>query len=90
MNIVVTVAALICTGRPINDHGHPIGNPCGRQFAGPEVVNDGRGRPREATTADIREHARAAGWSTAGPPMCPACRRPDPAIARNLTRKDQP
>nr|MDT0658060.1 hypothetical protein [Micromonospora sp. DSM 115978] len=77
---------LICQGRPVFGDGLTVGEQCGRQYRCPDYVNDGTGRPRLATVADQDQHARAAGWSVAGPPMCPACRRPDPAITRDLTQ----
>lgn len=85
---------LVCKGRPVDDTGRPVGEPCGRTYqAWPrpaERLPDDRGwnllgRTREATAAEQADEARAAGWSPDGP-MCPKCRKPDPAIARGLTR----
>lgn len=67
---------LVCEGRAV-DHEHlaSVGERCGRTF---------RARGLSPTAADQLAQARAVGWSVGGPPMCPRCRRPDPAIARGL------
>lgn len=67
---------LVCTGRPTDDTLTPVGGPCRRRF----VAAGWR-----LTAHEQAEQARAAGWSVTGRPMCPACRRPDPAIGRGLS-----
>jgi hypothetical protein len=68
---------LTCTGRAVDDNLRPVGPPCGRT-----IGNDDDWFP-------IEDVARAAGWSIAGPHvMCPACRRPDPAIAAGLANRN--
>lgn len=86
--------ALVCAGRPVDDHGRPAGDPCGRTFSGESVGVWEQAAPgtvllctdlRWPTREEQAGQARAAGWSVAGPPMCPTCRTPDPAISRGLT-----
>lgn len=70
------VAALVCGGQAVTDELAAVGPACGRTF---------QARGWEITDRQQRDQARAAGWSVSGPaPMCPRCRRPDPAISRGL------
>jgi hypothetical protein len=70
-------APIVCAGRAMDDEaGALVGDPCGRTFKGV-----GEWGP---SVDEQREQARAAGWSVGGAPMCPRCRRPDPAITRGL------
>ncbi len=66
---------IVCGGQNVDDSGTPVGHVCGKTF-----------RPRGYASAV--EQARAAGWRIApnGDAMCPACARPDPAIAKGLDR----
>lgn len=88
-------AAFVCTGRPVDDAGQPIGEPCGRTITlGRSTVWDVEGPA--AAERRLVDYARAAGWAVSDPRadggrdvMCPRCRRPDPALVRltqELTR----
>lgn len=69
---------LVCAGRAVDgERLAAIGEACGRKFKGVGTWG--------VEVEEQREQARAAGWSVGGPPMCPSCRRPDPAIALGLT-----
>lgn len=77
-------AALVCQGRPVDDAGRAVGEVCGKTFDGFTVATPD-GWPADPTPEQVADQARSAGWSVAGPPMCPKCRKPDPAVIRGLT-----
>ena len=72
---MTAVPPIVCAGRSATDTLAAAGEVCGRIY---------RGAGWALTEPGQREQARAAGWSVAGPPMCPRCRRPDPEVTRGL------
>lgn len=77
MSAAAEVVPLVCAGRIVDARLEPTGEPCGKTF---------KARGWDPTSVVQLAQARAAGWSVGGPPMCPSCRRPDPAIARGLVQ----
>lgn len=85
---------LTCQGRAVDDDLQPVGEPCGRTLVvrgrgncwalGDDMAEMSWQPPVPPSDGEVRDRAIAAGWSVGGPPMCPRCRRPDPAIVRGL------
>jgi hypothetical protein len=81
---------LVCTGRPVNDDGHPYGPECRRRLqprhlpgAPSDKAGDWYGQ-RWETPTEHAQRARAAGWriGPAGDAYCGRCARPDQQLVR--------
>lgn len=85
-------AILVCAGRPVTDHGQPVGEPCGRAISLSRNPRWDALGPA-AALLELVQIARAAGWAVSDrlpdgghDAMCPTCRRPSPELVR-LTKE---